>query len=240
MERKQQPNLTSVTCSYFFSGLNGFLQQRTFSQVKKPNFILPFFFLFHFCNAASARVVFQSVGTAEPLQAGYYQHVGNEAQLQLISTRRRGGRKKEKKRKIPKFCHFASTVMLPGVCRPETSCISIKGATLTAQVQASAFIYSCTTDCSNTAAGHSRWLSEVDGGRGRDLEMNHPTAAAGSSDWSQLRPLFTSTSGAYGWRVSRARMRDGRLVIVSAGGGFAGRVALLSTPDPHHHHPPLV
>lgn len=91
--------------------------------------IFYFTLFFGFCCTASAGVVFQSVCTAELLQAGNYQHVGNEAQLQLISTQRR---QRKHKKKIPKCHQFATSCRL-------LSGTFVKEATATAQVQLAAF-----------------------------------------------------------------------------------------------------
>lgn len=95
--------------------------------------IFYFTLFFGFCCTASAGVVFQSVCTAKLLQAGNYQHVGNEAQLQLISTQRRQRKHKKKNPQMPSIrpdCH-TSCRLLSGTF--------VKEATATAQVQLAAF-----------------------------------------------------------------------------------------------------
>lgn len=82
---KQKQTLTTVGADCYFIA-NSFAK-RIISLVKNGIYL---FFYFIFLLFVTQRLpVVLSVGTAELLQAGYYQRVGNEAQLQLISTRRR-------------------------------------------------------------------------------------------------------------------------------------------------------
>lgn len=152
------------------------------------------FFFFHFCHAASARVVFQSVGTAELLQAGYYRHGGNEAQLQLISTRRRGKKKKKRILSFRPDCHASWRLSSSASCLPfNRERLSPRRSSqrpLFLHVQPTAVIL--------------QRLSEV--GRRTmllwDLGMNHPTAAAGAaaggSDRLQLRRCLHPRRGLTG------------------------------------------